>query len=179
MGDALIPVRWRYRAGLLALAFGVAFLRLLPVDAGDKGLPGPDLVLLFVLAWVIRRPDFVPVLLIAPIFLMADVLFMRPLGLWTAACVIGTEVLRARGSALRDQPFLAEWALVAAVLGAMTLGNAALLAVFAVSGPPLGLTLFKAGVTILAYPLVVLISTRIMGVRRPLAPGGDGPRFGT
>jgi len=112
----------------------------------------------------------VPVGLIAAVMLAADFLFMRPPGLWAALVVLGTEFLRVREQGLRDLPFFVEWGLVAGVLLAMTLAEAATLLVFVVDQPSLGLTLIQLIMTILAYPLVVGVTAFGMGLRRA-APG--------
>ena len=56
----------------------------------------PDLLILFAFAWVTRRPSFVPALAIAGIFLLADMLYQRPPGLWTGLVLIASEIRRAR-----------------------------------------------------------------------------------
>ncbi len=148
----------------------IAFFHLLPVGGAPANLPGPDLIVLVVFAWAFRRPAYVPPLLVATVALVADFLFMRPPGLWAAATVLGLEMLRGRAFASRDLPFLVEWAMVAAVLAMMTFGQAAILLVFVVEQPPLGLTLVQLILTILVYPLVVLVTAFGLNIRRA-APG--------
>jgi rod shape-determining protein MreD len=133
-------------------------------------VPGPDLLVAIALAWAARRPDYVPVVLVALVMLLADFLFMRPPGLWAAITVLGVEFLRNRESAFRDLPFLVEWGLVAVLLLAMTLANAFVLLVLMVDQPTLGLTLLQLIATILAYPLVVGVTVFALGLRRA-APG--------
>jgi rod shape-determining protein MreD len=48
--------------------------------------------------------------------LLADLLFLRPPGLWAAIVVLGHEFLRNREQGLRDMPFFVEWGLVASLL---------------------------------------------------------------
>ena len=102
--------------------------------------------------------------------LLTDIFFMRPLGLWTAAVVIGSEFLRAREPFSRDLPFLLEWMIVSVVIVAMTLGHSLVLATFVVDQPAFGLTLIQMIATIVAYPLVVAFSARVLGLRK-MAPG--------
>lgn len=170
MADIVVTKTWRNRALFAGLAFLVAFGRLLPLDAGPRVWPGPDLILLLAYVWVLRRPDYVPVTLVALVILMSDVLFMRPLGLWTACAVLGLEYLRSREALWRDLPYMAEWMMVSATILATTVGYTAVLALFAVDQPPLGQTLLQAIVTVLAYPLVELFSSRVLGFRK-MAPG--------
>lgn len=170
MAEAIVTRRWRFRAIFLALAFAIIFVRLLPLDAGPGGLPGPDLIVLLAFAWVLRRPDYVPILLVAAVMLLTDVLFLRPLGLWAACVIVGLEFLRAREETSRDLPFLIEWFLVGGVIVMITLGNKLILAVFAVPQPALGLQLIQMIMTILSYPLIVLFSAKALGLKK-MSPG--------
>lgn len=162
--------RLGYRLVFVALAMAVAFVQLLPLDMGPGQFPGPDVLMLLTFSWVILRPDYVPVFLIAAVFLVADILFMRPLGLWTALIVLGTEFLRVRSFALRDTPFLLEWLLVAGVATGVVIANALLLGIFAVTQPGFGLTLIGLVATIVVYPLVVILAGRAVGLKK-IAPG--------
>ena len=170
MADVVVPRRWRNRMIYVAFAFVVVFGRLLPLDAGPDRWPGPDLILLVTYAWVLRRPESVPVTLVAAIVLMTDVLFMRPLGLWAACVVLGLEFLRAREQITRDMPFLGEWAMVSATILAISVLNTLILALFAVIQPSLGQVLIQTIVTIVVYPAVVLLSSKGLGIRK-VAPG--------
>jgi rod shape-determining protein MreD len=170
MDETLDLRRQLWRLTFVALVALIAFVRLLPFSSGQGGLPGPDLMVALAAAWVLRRPDYVPVCLIALVMLAADFLFMRPPGLWAAVVVLGTEVLRQREAGWRDLPFLVEWALVSVVLAAMWIANAAVLALFLVDQPPLGLTLLQLILTMLAYPVAVAVTAFVFGLRRA-APG--------
>lgn len=174
MADVPFFGRTGYRLLYLALAGTVIFMLLLPLDTVPGAMPGPDVLLLVTFAWVLRQPDYAPVLLIAAVFLMADILFMRPLGLWTAIVIVATETLRARLPLLRDKSFLFEWLLVGGVLLAMHLANAAILSVFFVDRPPLGSTLIRLIASLIAYPIIVALAARAFGIRRR-APGEHEP----
>ncbi len=176
MVEVIVARRWRNRFLFLGLAFLFVFARLLPLDAGPGGWPGPDMILLFAYAWALRRPDAVPVLLVTAVVLMTDVLFMRPLGLWTACVVLGLEFLRARSGLTRDLPFLGEWMMVGATILAVTVLNATILALFVVIRPALGQVLIQMIVTVAAYPLVVLFSAAVFGIRK--APPGAVDQLG-
>ncbi|MGH1331032.1 MAG: rod shape-determining protein MreD [Paracoccaceae bacterium] len=170
MVDPITSRRWIYRGLLLVISAVVIFFHLLPIRVGQAYWPGPDLVLGFAFAWVMRRPEFVPVLLVGGLVLLTDILFLRPPGLWAALAVIGLEFLRAREHLSRDLPFPVEWAMVAAVLIAMTLADRFFLAVFAVDQVGLGLAVMQLITTIAVYPLIVLISGTLLGIHK-IAPG--------
>ena len=165
-----------YRVTFVLLVAAVMFAQLLPLRPGPGGIPGPDIILLIALAWIAMRPDYVPVLLLAVVFLILDLLLMRPPGLWTALAVLAGEFLRGRQAQLRAASFPTEWALIAGIIVAMTLANVVILAIFGVAQPSLGLTLLRLIFTILCYPLVVILAGRAFGIRKVRA--GDQDRFG-
>jgi rod shape-determining protein MreD len=170
MAETLFLRRLIWQGVFLVLCAVVVFAHLLPLDRTPGGLPGPDVLVLMAFAWVLRRPDYVPVFLVAGVMLLADLLFLRPPGLWAAIAVLGHEFLRNREHGLRDMPFLVEWGLVASLLLLMTLGEAVVLLLAGVGQPRLGLTLFELIATILAYPVVVAVTVLAFGLRRA-APG--------
>lgn len=170
MAEVVVIRRWRYWALFAALCFAIIFARLLPLDAGPGRLPGPDLLVCLCFAWVLRRPSYVPVALIAVVILLSDILFMRPLGLWTAAVVLGSEFLRSREPYWRDLPFFLEWPIVCSVIVAMTLGYVVILAIFAVDQPAFGRILIQMIATCLAYPIVVLFSAKLFRLKK-MPPG--------
>lgn len=130
----------------------------------------PDLLILLALAWVTRRPSFAPVLAIAVIFLLADMLFQRPPGLWTALVLILSEILRGRARSIRTLPFWMEWGTVALGIIMITIINRFTLSMVLVPQGPLGLTLLQLMLTMAFYPVVVFVSYILFGVSRP-APG--------
>ena len=161
---------WLGRLGFLTLALVIVFALLLPLDTLPRAWVGPDLLLLVTLVWVGRRPDHVPLPVVAGLFLLTDLLFLRPPGLWTALVVILTEVLRARARGLRGMPFLAEWVTVGIGVVAITVawrfGHAIALVPQA---PPL-LAIIQTAMTILCYPLAAGLAYLAFGINRP-APG--------
>lgn len=169
MVDPVTRRRFGFRALFVGLSVLVVFVQILPFQMGNSRWPGPDLVVLLALAWVLRRPEYVTAPLVAAVILFGDVMFMRPLGLWAGIVVLGVEFLRTRGTLSRDLPFLVEWLTVAAVLILMTLARVLILALFLVEQPVLGLIFLQMIVSILTYPLVVAISRFVLGVR-PMTP---------
>ena len=119
------------------------------------------------------RPDLLPVSFIVVVMFIADILFMRPLGLWTLLVVLATELLRSRFLVLRDSPFLKEWLIVAGVVASVFVANAIILALMAVTQASLGLTLIGLVATILAYPLVMIFGGRVFGLRKVLPGEAD------
>lgn len=165
---------WLMRALFAALAGALVFARLLPLDTLPPGWAGPDLFLALAFAWAVRRPEYVPPLLVAALALSMDLLLQRPPGLWAALTLLGCEELRRRAPALRDLTFLAEWAAVAGTLVTMVLAYRLVLTVLLVDQAPLGLSLMQLLSTLIAYPLVAAISHLLFGVRKR-APGDLAP----
>ncbi len=173
------PVTARRLAGwalYLLIAFALIAIRLMPLSGGALAFPGPDLVVALTLAWVLRRPDQVPMLLIALVVLAEDILLMRPPGLWAMLTVLGAEFVRARESSWRDLPFLAEWALVGIVMAGMMLAGRAVMAVTFNPQPPLGQSMLQLLATLAAFPLIVVAARMILGLRR--AATGEVDQYG-
>lgn len=170
MGDNAALQKWIMRVAYVALALLVIFLNLLPLQTLPRGWAGPEIIVAVTFAWVLRRPDFVPPWLVAAVLLLADLMFHRPPGLWAALVLVGAETLRARNVGLRDLTFAVEWVSVATTLVAITLGYRVVLAVLMVDQAPLGLSLMQMVMTLLVYPVVVLLSQTVLRVRKP-APG--------
>ena len=167
VAEPVRSLRWRYWALFALIAAVSVLLRLLPLSSLPGGLPGPDLLLCLVLAWVLRRPDYVPALLIVAVFLLEDLLLMRPPGLWALVVLLGSEFLRGRQPLMRELGFPLEWAVVSAVIGAMWLAARLVQGVLLVPLPPLGDSLAQLLLTVLAYPLVVGFSRVMLRVRKP------------
>ena len=162
--------QWLMRSLYVLVCMLLLFIQLLPLDTVPKVWAAPELMLAVTFAWVLRRPEFAPATLIAAIFLLADLLLQRPPGLWAALVLIGGETLRARAPGLRDLTFPVEWLTVATTLVIMTLGYRVILGLTVVDQAPLGLSLIQLVMTMIAYPVVVLVTQTIFGVRK-LAPG--------
>ncbi|MBB3994771.1 rod shape-determining protein MreD [Sulfitobacter undariae] len=131
---------------------------------------GPDLLISFAFAWSLRRPEYVPMLVLACVFLLSDLLLQRPPGLWAALALLSCENLRGRSRTLRDSTFGAEWLAVSILLVGILLMNRIVLSILLVTPPQLGLSLIELGMTIIVYPAVVFVTRSGMGVRRA-APG--------
>jgi len=157
---------WSYRGLFLLLCLAVISFKLLPLGLHSSGLPGPDILLALTLVWLLRQPAVVPVASILIVFLLADFLFQRPPGLWTLMVIVVSESLRRRRLTMTEFPFLVEWSAFAGAVMAMTLLNRLVLWLLMVDLDSLGLTLAHAIVTIAIYPLVVLVSKFLFGLRK-------------
>lgn len=165
--DSLAPSRiWVMRLCYAGLAMVILFFHLLPLDSLPRGWAAPDLLLALTLAWALRRPDFVPPVLIAIVILLADLLLQRPPGLLAALTVAGAAFLHSRFGGHGETGFVAEWLAVAVVLIAIALLYRIVLAITSVDQAPLFLMASQLLLTILIYPLVAGSSQAVFGVRR-------------
>lgn len=169
-------VVWTKRMIFVAIALMICFVHLLPLNFGPQSWAAPDLLAGFAFAWVIRRPEFVPPLLLASVLLMADFLLQRPPGLWALLVLIGCEYLRARDRVGGDGTFAGEWVAVAGVMVVATLLMCLGLMVLAVPQPGLSVDLTRLVFTALAYPVIVWITQVALGVER-LSPA-EADRLG-
>lgn len=162
-------MRRRVLAGTVLFCAAMAvllFLRLLPLSAGAVRLPGPDLGLCLVLAWVQRRPDQLAAPVIVLVFAVQDIILFHPLGLWPAIVLLGTEAARLREARWRDAPFMVEWLRVAVLIGMMLLTYRIVQVLFMMPVPALGQVILHYIATVAAYPLVILAARVLVGLRR-------------
>ncbi len=167
---------WVYRALFLGIALFLLFVRLLPLGSVAGDWPGPDILLCVIFAWATRRPDCVPVWLLAAVLLTEDMIIMRPPGLWTAIVIMAVEFVRARVALTRELVFIAEWAMVAGLMVACLLVYRLVFTVTFLPQPGFGFALLQTIWSILCYPIVVGISRLAFDMRKPST--GEVDRFG-
>ena len=160
---------WFYRALLVLLVGMITFVLMLPLSTLPATFPGPDLILVLIFAWVLRRPEYVPAPLVAAIIFLIDMLFQNPPGLRAALVVIGLEFLRRRAGAA-DRPFPMEWGMVVGVMAAILLGERLILSLFLVEQVSFGKAVIRFLMSAMAYPLVAGVSVFVFRVR-PVMPG--------
>lgn len=170
MVDPIAGRTWAFRGLFVAVVLSLTFARMLPLGQSAGTLPGPDLMIALTCAWVLRRPAYVPAPLIVAVFVFADLMLQHPPGLGAVTALIGSEILRARQSIARELPFPAEWAMVTAVIVAIAAMTHLTLVVLVADRPPLGLQLVRALYTAAVYPIAVLATAHLFGIRKP-TPG--------
>jgi rod shape-determining protein MreD len=175
---------WLHRALFVLVALFLLFYRLLPMEAGGPALcgaeegwcrfskwladmPGPDLLLCIVFAWTMRRPDYLPVLLISVVVLFEDLVLLRPPGLWTALVVLTSEFIRSRVALTRELSFGVEWLLVSAMMIAMLLIYRLFFGLVLLPQPAFGFALIQVIWSILSYPVVVFLSRVVLRLYKP------------
>lgn len=165
---------WAYRMLFLALCAAVIIVKMLPLSLQATGVPGPDLLLALCLAWLLRQPAVVPLVSILVVFLLADFLFQRPPGLWTALVIVTSESLRRWRFTMTEFTFFLEWSAFAAAVFVLILVERLVLWMLLVDLAPLGLSLAHAIVTAAIYPLVVAVSKFLFGLRKIGSADAEG-----
>jgi len=172
MSDRHLSASLAAWAGFVALATVMVLVKLLPLGLSAGGWPAPDLLMCLLVAWMIRRSDLLPMPLVAAVFLWADMMLMRPPGLWAALAVVASEWMRRRQRTLRTVPLVAEPGLLAVLMVFMVLCQWAVLTLLLVDQPRLGLQLLQVPVTVLAYPAMAALLQLGLGLRRrPVVEG--------
>lgn len=160
------------------LFFGVCiliiFVKMLPLGTIPTAIPAPDLIFAFTACFVIRRPRYTPVLLIVLVHMLADILFLRPMGLWPALSLLGYEYLRQKSVLGIELQLSVELLMVPFVFGAIMAANAIIYFALGLAHPTLGQSLLHILMTAMAYPFVIAASEFIFGVRR-VKPGEIEP----
>lgn len=167
---------WGMRLLLVLLALLILFFHLLPLDPAPSNWAGPDILVALVFAWSVRRPEYVPVLLVAGVMLLADMMLQRPPGLWSVLVVCAVEWLKSRERRQRETTFVLEWLTFAGTLIVITILYRAVMMILILAPGTLTLSLVQVLMTIGFYPVVVGVSYFLFGVRRS-APG-DMDRLG-
>jgi rod shape-determining protein MreD len=167
MGDFWRQETLVFRTLFLVLALFLLFVRLLPLGSAPGALPGPDLMICLIMAWIVRRPDFLPMPLILVVILAEDLILMRPPGLWTALMVIATESLRSRIALTRELNLLVEWVLISGVMLGMMLAYRLTLGLAFVPQAPFGFVIVQLLWSIAIYPVVVGLSRLALDLRKP------------
>lgn len=175
---------WLHRALFVAIALLLLFWRLLPLpmammtDCAETAgwcrftvwlnrTPGPDLLLCIIFAWTMRRPDYLPALLIAAVVLLEDMLLDRPPGLWTALVLLASEFVRGRVALTRELNFGVEWLLVSGLMVAMLVVYRLTFAMVLVPQAGFGFAMIQVLWSVLCYPVVVFLSRYVLDLHKP------------
>ena len=140
---------------------------MVPLNLLPSRFTAPDFILGASIAMVIRKASFLPYWLVGSIFLIADILLSRPMGLWAFIALVTVEVFRANRIIFRDMFFIAEWAIASFAIIAMFMAQQFLLTFSLANAFPIDGVLRQIGMTIAAYPVIVFIITNVFGIRKP------------
>lgn len=158
--------KWIYRLALgLALAL-ILFTGLVPATARLESIANADIAFCLVGAWLVRRPEYAPLWLLVAFCLATEIVYMLPVGLWSAFAFAAAYFLRGNVERVRMLPFTFEWLLFSSAFLAASVLHQISLVIFFVDAPPFSAVLLNAGVTALFYPPVVLATNVAFRLRK-------------
>ena len=157
----------------MSLALFATLASMLPLGLSADSILMPDLLVAMTFAWVIRRPSTAPYALVFMVALFADIMLMRPLGLWAMLTLLIGEFARSQRRPLREQPFVAEWILFAMVLTVGVGINLLILNLTFTPRPSIDLMVNHIAMTTLSYPFVVAALHWIFRIRAPKTAAGS------
>ena len=143
------------------------FFRMLPLDLMARNWTTPDFLICFMLAWSMRKPEAIPAILIAAVFLLQDCLFQRPPGLYAALALLACEWSKRQALHAEEFPLLIEWLTAAMALVTLFVGYRLILSLSLSALPPFRLSLFELFITMVSYPIVVGICRYGLRLRSP------------
>ena len=174
MVDPAASRRLMFRGLFFVLCAGIIFINMLPLTTEPRRVPGPDLLFCITAIWIMRRPRWAPVGLIVLVHLVADLLFLRPVGLWPAISLLGYEYLRRKSIETTEIPPLVEFGMAMVLFGGLVMLNAVAHILFGIPHPSFGASALHVIVTAVAYPLVMAFSVYVTRVRRARPSDFDG-----
>ncbi len=157
---------WMGRLTYFAVAMAILFFDLLPLSFTPRFTPAPDVLFGLTLAFLLRRPEFVPSWLIALVFLLSDILLMRPPGLWTAIMLMVASLTRGQEYRFRERAFVLEWGYVGGIIFLAMLARRMILFVALVPQIGAGMSMLHYLVTVAVYPLIVFFCYALLGIRK-------------
>ena len=70
----------KYPLLFVLIIFVLIFIKILPLNTVPEEGTAPDVLLCVTLVWCLRRPLGAPIVLLAALFLLQDIIFQRPIG---------------------------------------------------------------------------------------------------
>lgn len=166
-------ILWFNRLLFMSLALFATLAGMLPLGLSADSIVMPDVLLAMTFAWVIRRPSTAPYPIVFLMALFADIMLMRPLGLWAMLTLLLGEFARSQRRPLREQLFVVEWILFVVVFAVFTGINMLVLNFTFTPGPSSDLMLNHILITGLTYPFVVAALHWVFRIRSPRTAAGS------
>ena len=135
----------------------IIFFQILPLQTTPQSWSGPNILLVFFAALVIKRPEFTSSLLIAVVFLIEDFFLMRPPGLMSSLTVLGLYILKRKFQNQEDTSLVFVWGNVAICLTLILLICYFVLKLLFIPSAGLRLTIMEITVTLAIYPIFSIL----------------------
>ena len=157
---------WKFRIlfclGLYFIIVGItAPIFLFPIP-----IPSPDLIYCFAVAWIVRRPDYVPTIAIIIAALTIELLLFNSPGLWSAFLLLMTEYFRMNATQIRILPFLNEWAIISLIYAIVQAAYLLILTILFEPSATIQAAILYLLATVIAYPIVVMLVNIIFKITK-------------
>lgn len=150
---------------LCALGILAVYAEAAPLGLSATAQPSPDLLILVVGYWSLRRPGSAPMLAIFGLGLFRDLVTDLPVGAGALGLVLASEALKRNRATLSRLAFPLEWGAVAVAAGATILAQWLVVSVTLAPGPMTTDLLRQWLYTLAAYPFVSLVLRWGLGIR--------------
>ena len=147
------------------IVFVLIFIKVLPLNTVPKEWTAPDLSLCVTLVWCLRRPTGAPIVLLAALFLLQDIICQRPIGLFAAIATLMCEWAKRQTLRAEEFPFIVEWTTAATAMLAIFILVQSIASLSLIAKPSMWIFAKELIFTILAYPLVTLLCRYGLGLR--------------
>ncbi|MEM8980858.1 MAG: rod shape-determining protein MreD [Pseudomonadota bacterium] len=158
----------------LLICSGIFFVELLPLQTQPGDWSRGDPLVPLTMAWMLRRPDYLPLSLAACMFFLGDLLLQRPPGLFAGLALMGCLFLRARGAELRRASRGVEFAFAAGAIIAIYVAYRLILFATFLPAPSLSAAASELVFTLLYYPIFIVLIGPALGLRHFGDPANEG-----
>lgn len=157
---------WSSSIKYVLLSFIIILVQILPLPIIQQEIPWPDLIFLFTIGWLVRKPNQLPIIIIFMVHLISDILLLKPIGLWSGLCLIVFVFVKWRVDRTKTIfKFGQELVFVMTLLSLVLMTHLTLQYMFKILNPPFMMILLQMTFTLLIYPLVMGFLHFILGVR--------------
>ena len=135
----------------------IIFFQILPLQTTPQSWSGPNVLLVFFAAIVIKKPEFTSSLLIAVVFLIEDFFLMRPPGLMSSLTVLGLYILKTKFQNQEETSLVFVWGNVEICLTLILLICYFVSKLLFIPSAGLRLTIMEITVTLAIYPIFSIL----------------------
>jgi len=135
----------------------IIFFQILPLQTTPQSWSGPNILLVFFAALVIKKPEFTSSFLIAIIFLIEDFFLMRPPGLMSSLTVLGLFILKRRFENQEESSVVVIWSNVAICLTSVLLFCYFISVLLFIPSTGFRLILMEITATLAIYPIFSIL----------------------
>ena len=113
----------------------------------------PDLLTCLIFAILINRPKLCPPYIILLIYVLSDIILMKPIGLYCALIFMAAELIRKYNQVIRKESFLVHWLIFLSCLAVIQVIYVSVHKLFFMPSPQLILLTKQFLLTAFFYPL--------------------------